>query len=149
MNCKAQFKLAKLCRTEICFNPGRETLTCFVSDSLCCDKMYFQRREWLRLVTSHWRRGCQTNHHRESSSSQLQEIIAGSIAGALACKGQRQGGGGAVAAVAGNLPPCTLGMDKNKRFQQFRDWRKPRWNSLTSQNLREEILSDIERKTGI
>ena len=44
-NCKAQFQLTKLCRTEICFYPGSETLICFVSDSLCCDKMYFQRRE--------------------------------------------------------------------------------------------------------
>ena len=54
------------------------------------------------------------------TAEQLQEIIAGSKAGALA-HGQGQGGGaGAGAAASGNLPPCSLGRDKTKRFQQDR-----------------------------
>ena len=73
---------------------------------------------------------------------QLQEIIAGSIAGALA-QGQGQGGGGAGAAAAGNLPPCSLGRDETKRFQQFQDW-------LTQAEAKMEFLNITEsrRKTA-
>ena len=72
---------------------------------------------------------------------QLQEIIAGSIAGALA-QGQGQGGGAAGAAAAGSLPPCLLGRDKTKRFQQFRDW-------LNQAEAKMEFLNIAESKRKI
>ena len=72
---------------------------------------------------------------------QLQEIIAGSIAGALA-QGQGQGGGAAGAAAAGSLPPCPLGRDKTKRFQQFRDW-------LNQAEAKMEFLNIAESKRKI
>ena len=48
------------------------------------------------------------------TAEQLQEIIAGSKAGALA-HGQGQGcGAGAGAAASGNLPPCSRGPGKGQ-----------------------------------
>ena len=71
---------------------------------------------------------------------QLQEIIAGSIAGALA-QGQGQGGGSAGAAVR-SLPPCPLGRDKTRRYQQFRDW-------LTQAEAKMEFLNIVESKRKV
>ena len=69
------------------------------------------------------------------TAEQLQNIIAGSIAGALQqAQGQGLGGGTAGAAAAGSLPPCPLGRDKNKRYQQFRDW-------LTQQEAKMEEIA--------
>ena len=51
------------------------------------------------------------------SHQQLQDLIAGVIAGAVDCV-QQEGGGGGVGA-AGNLQPCILGRDKTKRYQAF------------------------------
>ena len=57
------------------------------------------------------------------TAEHLQDIIVGSIAGALKyAQGQGLGGDTAGAAAAGSLPPCPLGRDKTKRYQQFRDW---------------------------
>ena len=72
---------------------------------------------------------------------QLQEIIAGSIAGALA-QGQGQGGGSAGAAAVGSLPPCPLGRDKTRRYQQFRDW-------LTQAEAKMEFLNIVESKRKV
>ena len=54
------------------------------------------------------------------SHQQLQDLIAGAIAGAVD-RVQQQGGGGSVGA-AGNLQSCILGRDKTKRYQAFLDW---------------------------
>ena len=53
------------------------------------------------------------------TQQQLQDLIAGAVAGAIQLGG---GGAGAGAAAAGNLQPCVLGRDKTKRYQAFLDW---------------------------
>ena len=77
------------------------------------------------------------------TAEQLQNIIAGSIAGALQqAQGQGLGGGTAGAAAAGSLPPCPLGRDKTKRYQQFRDW-------LTQAEAKMEFLAITESKRKV
>ena len=57
------------------------------------------------------------------TQQQLQDIIAGAVAGVLRETQLQEGGGaGAGAAAAGNLQPCVLGRDKTKRYQAFLDW---------------------------
>ena len=77
------------------------------------------------------------------TAEQLQNIIAGSIAGALQqAQGQGLGGVTAGAAAAGSLPPCPLGRDKTKRYQQFRDW-------LTQAEAKMEFLAITESKRKV
>ena len=77
------------------------------------------------------------------TAEQLQNIIAGSIAGALQqAQGQGLGGGTAGAAAAGSLLPCPLGRDKTKRYLQFRDW-------LTQAEAKMEFLAITESKRKV
>ena len=79
------------------------------------------------------------------TAEQLQNIIAGSIAGALQqaqAQGHGLGGGTVGAAAAGSLPPCSLGRDKTKRYQQFREW-------LTQAEAKMEFLAITESKRKI
>ena len=56
------------------------------------------------------------------TNQQLQDLIAGAVAGAIQQVRQQGGGVNVGAAAAGNLQPCTLGRDKTKRYQTFTDW---------------------------
>ena len=56
------------------------------------------------------------------TNQQLQDLIAGAVAGAIQQVRQQGGGDNVGAAAAGNLQPCTLGRDKTKRYQAFTDW---------------------------
>ena len=79
----------------------------------------------------------------QMTPEQLQTIIAGSIAGALQqAQGQGLGGGTVGAAAAGSLPPCVLGRDKTKRYQQFREW-------LTQAEAKMEFLAITETKRKV
>ena len=72
------------------------------------------------------------------TAEQLQNIIAGSIAGALQ-QAQAQGLGGGT---AGAAAACPLGRDKTKRYQQFRDW-------LTQAEAKMEFLAITESKRKV